>query len=83
MLLVLATGHDTLALTLFVVLIAATIAIAWRTDAASPPCPPRRVLVTLIFLQWSFNFDVAELAILSGPCPTVCGSRTAFCLARR
>ena len=40
MLLVLATGHDTLALTLFVALVAATVAIAWRTDAAAAACPP-------------------------------------------
>jgi uncharacterized membrane protein len=69
MLLVLATGHDTLALTLFVVLVAATIAIAWRSDAASAAVPAAALLVTLIFLQWSFNFNVAELAIVSGAVP--------------
>jgi uncharacterized membrane protein len=69
MLLVLATGHDTLALTLFVVLVAATVAIAWRTDAASAAVPAAALLVTLIFLQWSFNFNVAELAIVSGAVP--------------
>jgi uncharacterized membrane protein len=31
--------------------------------------PAAAVLVTLIFLQWSFNFNVAELAILSGAVP--------------
>ena len=39
MVLVLATGHDTLALTLFVVLVAATVAIAWRSDAALAAVP--------------------------------------------
>jgi uncharacterized membrane protein len=65
---VLATGHDTLALSLFVVLVATTVAIAWRSDAAAA-VPAAAVLVILIFVQWSFNFNVAELAILSGAVP--------------
>jgi uncharacterized membrane protein len=69
LLLVLATGHDTLALTLFVVLVAATIAMAWRSDAASAAVPAAAVLVTLIFLQWSLNFNIAEIAVLSGAVP--------------
>ena len=69
MLLVLATGHDTLALTLFVALVAATIAIAWRTDAAAAAVPAAAVLVTLIFLHWSLDFDVSELGLPAGPVP--------------
>jgi uncharacterized membrane protein len=69
MLLVLATGHDMLALTLFVALIAATIAIAWRTDAAAAAVPAAAILVTLIFLHWSLDFDVSELGLPSGPVP--------------
>jgi uncharacterized membrane protein len=69
MLLVLATGHDTLALTLYVALIAATVAIAWRTDAAAAAVPAASVLVTLIFLHWSLDFDVSELGLPSGPVP--------------
>ena len=69
MLLVLATGHDTLALTLFVVLVAATVAIAWRTDAAAAAVPAAAVLVMLIFLHWSLDFDVSELGLPAGPVP--------------
>ena len=69
MLLVLATGHDTLALTLFVALVAATIAIAWRTDAATAAVPAAAILVTLIFLHWSLDFDVSELGLPGGPGP--------------
>ena len=68
MLLVLATGHDTLALTLFVALVAATVAIAWRTDAAAA-VPAAAILVTLIFLHWSLDFDVSELGLPAGPVP--------------
>ena len=69
MVLVLATGHDTLALTLFVVLVAATVAIAWRSDAAVAAVPAAVLVVALIFLQWSFNFNVAQLDIVSGIIP--------------
>ncbi len=82
MLLVLATGHDTLALTLFVVLVAATMAIAWRSDAAAAAVPAAAVLVTLIFLQWSIDFDVAS-SPCAGAVPDSCGSPTITCSARR
>ena len=49
MLLVLATGHDTLALTLFVILVASTVAIAWRSDAAIAAVPAAALFVALIF----------------------------------
>jgi uncharacterized membrane protein len=67
--LVLATGHDTLALTLFVILVAATIAIAWRSDAALAAVPAAAILVALIFWHWSIDFDVAVLGLPNGPVP--------------
>jgi uncharacterized membrane protein len=69
MALVLATGHDTLALTLFVILVAATIAIAWRSDAALAAVPATAVLVALVFWHWSIDFDVAMLGLPNGPVP--------------
>jgi uncharacterized membrane protein len=69
MLLVLASGHDTLALTLFVVLVASALAIAWRTDAAAAAVPAAAILVTLIFWQWSIDFDVGQLGLPTGPVP--------------
>ena len=68
-LLVLATGHDTLALIVFVALVAATIAIAWRSDSATAAVPAAAILVTLIFLHWSLDFDVSELGLPAGPVP--------------
>ncbi|HKQ54426.1 MAG TPA: DUF2339 domain-containing protein [Methyloceanibacter sp.] len=69
MLLVLATGHDTLALTLFVILVAATVAIAWRSDAVIAGVPAAALFVALIFWQWSIDFDVAALGLPNGPVP--------------
>jgi uncharacterized membrane protein len=69
MLLVLGTGHDTLALILFVVLVAATLAIAWGTDAAAAAVPAAAIMVALIFWQWSLDFDVSELGLPGGPVP--------------
>ena len=69
MLLVVASGHDTLALTLFVVLVTSTLAIAWRTDAAAAAVPAAAILVTLVFVQWSIDFDVGQLGLPTGPVP--------------
>jgi uncharacterized membrane protein len=69
MVIVLATGHDTLALTLFVILVASTVAIAWRSDAAIAAVPAAALLVALIFWQWSIDFDVAVLGLPNGPVP--------------
>jgi uncharacterized membrane protein len=69
MLLVVASGHDTLALSLFVVLVTSALAIAWRTDAAAAAVPAAAVLVTLIFVQWSIDFDVGQLGLPTGPVP--------------
>jgi uncharacterized membrane protein len=65
--LVVATGHDTLALTLFVILVAATIAIAWWSDAALAAVPAAATFVALIFWHWSIDFDV--LGLPNGPVP--------------
>jgi uncharacterized membrane protein len=69
MLLVLATGHDTLALILFVVLAAAMLAIAWRTDSAAAAVPAAAIMVALIFWQWSLDFDISELGLPGWPVP--------------
>lgn len=67
--LVLATGHDNLALLVFVILVAATVAIAWLTDSVIAAVPVAALLVAAIFAQWAFNFDPHEIQILSGIVP--------------
>jgi uncharacterized membrane protein len=68
-LLVLATGQDSLALALFVILVASTVAIAWRSEAAVAAVPAAAILVALIFWHWSIDFDVAVLGLPNGPVP--------------
>jgi uncharacterized membrane protein len=65
--LVLASRHDTLALLGFVALIGATVAIAWRTEAASGAVAAAAVLVALVFAQYAVNIDFETLVLPSGP----------------
>ncbi|MEZ5873526.1 MAG: DUF2339 domain-containing protein [Hyphomicrobiales bacterium] len=67
--LVIATGHDNLALLVFVILVAATVVIAWRTDSVIAAVPVAALLVAAIFAQWAFDFDLHEIQILSGLVP--------------
>lgn len=69
MLLVLSTGHDSLSLLLFCVLVAGTLAVAWRTDAAVLSVPLAALFVAAIFWHWSIDFDIALLGLPSGPVP--------------
>jgi uncharacterized membrane protein len=61
--LVLASRHDTLALLAFALLVAATLAIAWRSDAATAAVPAAALLVALVFLQWTVDLDVGTLGL--------------------
>src|SRR2546423_2173973 len=67
MLLVLASRHDTLALIAFVALVAATLAIAWRTEAATLAGPAAAVLVGLVFEQYAVNISFGQPVLPSGP----------------
>ncbi len=62
-LLVLATQHDLMTLLTFLILVAGTIAIAWRTDAAIAAVPWAAILTSLIFLQWSINIDIRDYGV--------------------
>ncbi len=66
-LLVLASRHDALALTIFVVLTAATVAIAWRTEAAALAVPVGAVLAVLVMADWSVHLVVDALIAPAGP----------------
>ena len=67
LLIVLMSRHDALALVVFVALTAATVAIAWRSEAAAAAVPLAGVMVALMFLQYSVNFSVEQLVLPSGP----------------
>ncbi|MGH6769966.1 MAG: DUF2339 domain-containing protein, partial [Xanthobacteraceae bacterium] len=66
-LIVLASRHDGLALTAFVLLTAATVAIAWRTEAAVAAVPAAGLMVALVFLQFAVNIQWEQLVLPSGP----------------
>jgi uncharacterized membrane protein len=66
-LMVLASRHDPIALGAFVVLVGATVAIAWRTEAAAAAVPAAAVLAVLVIVRWALNLDIAHLVAPSGP----------------
>ena len=51
--LVLASRHDSVALTAFVILTAATVAIAWRTEAAAGAVPVAAILAAVVMADWA------------------------------
>ena len=66
-LLVLMSRHDPMALATFAVLVAATVAIAWRAEAATAAVPIAAVLVVLVFARWAADLDIERLVLPSGP----------------
>ena len=65
--LVLASRHDPVALTAFVALTAATVAIAWRTEAAAGAVPAAAVLSAVVMAHWAVHMNVQGLLAPSGP----------------
>jgi uncharacterized membrane protein len=65
--LVLASRHDPVALTGFVALTIATVAIAWRTEAAAGAVPAAAILAALVMAHWAVRMNVQGLLAPSGP----------------
>jgi uncharacterized membrane protein len=65
LLLVLASRHDAAALVVFTLLTAATLAIAWRTDAAAGAVPVMAVFAAIVILRWALAPEIAQL--IAGP----------------
>ncbi len=66
-LLVLATLHDSVALTAFVVLTVGTVAIAWRTDATAGAVPVAAILAMVVMAHWAVQMNLDALIAPSGP----------------
>jgi len=66
-LLVLASRHDPMALATFVALVVATVAVAWRTEAAAAAVPAAAVLAVLVIVRWALALDLEQLVLPSGP----------------
>ena len=65
--LVLATTHANLALISLFVLVAATAAIAWRSEAAIAAVPVAAGLAVLVIVHWAVNFNFEILFSPRGP----------------
>ncbi len=66
-LLVLTSRHDPAALTAFVILTIATVAIAWRTEAATGAVPVAAILAMVVMAHWAVHMNVTGLLAPSGP----------------
>ena len=65
-LLVLASRHDPVALTAFVVLTVATIAVAWRTEAAAGAVAVAAILAAAVMAHWAVHVTVDALIAPAG-----------------
>ena len=65
MALVIAWFHDPSTLAVFAVLVAATVAIAWRTDAAVGAVPAVALFAVLVLVAWAVR-PVTEFLVLPG-----------------
>jgi uncharacterized membrane protein len=66
-LLVLASRHEPLALATFAVLVAATVAIAWRAEPAAAAVPVAALLAALVIARWAVDLNIGHLLAPSGP----------------
>src|SRR6185312_6763471 len=65
--LVLARYHDPATLTVFAILVGATVAIAWRTDAAVGAVPAVAVFAILVMAAWAVQPVTEHLVLPGGP----------------
>jgi uncharacterized membrane protein len=65
-LLVLASRHDPVALTAFVILTVATIAVAWRTEAATGAVAVAAILAAAVMAHWAVHVTVDALIAPAG-----------------
>jgi uncharacterized membrane protein len=64
---VLASRHDPAALTVFTVMLTATIVIAWRTDAAIGALPVAAAFASVVVVKWAVAPIVDSLIMPAGP----------------
>jgi uncharacterized membrane protein len=66
LLLVLASRHHPAALTIFTLLAVATLAIAWRTEAATAAVPLAALFAAIVILRWALDAELAQLIAAPG-----------------
>src|SRR5947209_7746670 len=65
--LVLVRQHDGVALIAFTLMAVATVAIAWRSEAATGAVPIAGALAALVMAHWAVSFDFHTLVAPGGP----------------
>ncbi len=66
LILTLASRHDPAALTVFSLLTVATLAIAWRAEAAAGAVAAIAVLVAVVIIRWSLSAEIEHLIAPAG-----------------
>jgi uncharacterized membrane protein len=69
--LVVAYRHADASMIVFAILVAATIAMAWRTDAAAGALPAAAAFVGLVFLSWVVRSNPEWLVVPGGAIPGI------------
>ena len=70
-LLVVSQGHSDASLTVFAVVTAATLAVAWRAEAATAAVAASAVFVALVFLSWIVQSAPDTFGLQGGPLPGI------------
>ena len=78
LILVLASRHDPAALTIFTLITIATVAIAWRSEAAAGAVPVAAIFIIIFIIRWAL---APELAYLIAPAGRRDKPRRSLCTA--
>jgi uncharacterized membrane protein len=70
-LIVLNSGHADTALIVFGLLVAATLLVAWRAEAATAAVAAAAALVAIVFLEWVVRGNPDMLVLPGGPLPGI------------
>ena len=69
--LVVSQGHSDASLTVFAIITAATLIVAWRAEAATAAVAASAVFVALVFLSWLVQSAPDTLGLQGGPLPGI------------
>jgi uncharacterized membrane protein len=75
-LIVLASFHADAAMIAFAILVAGTLAVAWRAPAATGAIPAAAGFVAVVFLEWAVRGNPDMLVLPGGPLPGIGPSAT-------
>jgi uncharacterized membrane protein len=68
---VLSSFHDDAAIIVFAALVAGTLFVAWRAQAATGAVAAAAVLVAIVFLEWAVRANPDMLVLPGGPLPGI------------